>query len=93
MALFYAVPLQATPATKNHQADYPPAIYWPFMFNFLGVGVVIIKHEANLSSIGTGLPTGTELSNYSKMTITDIGTSKCIEQLTGKNIKGHYFCH
>ena len=27
MGLFYAVPLQSTPATKNHQADYPPATY------------------------------------------------------------------
>ena len=34
MGLFYAVPLQATPATKNHQADYLPATYWPYMVNF-----------------------------------------------------------
>ena len=25
MGLIYAVPLQTTPATKNPQADYPPA--------------------------------------------------------------------
>ena len=34
MGLFYAVPLQTTPATKNHQADYPPATYWPNMATF-----------------------------------------------------------
>ena len=34
MGLFYAVPLQATPDTKNHQADYPPATYWPNMATF-----------------------------------------------------------
>ena len=47
------------PATKNHQADYPPATYWPYMVNiklhlyfpgWVGVGVVIIKLKANLSS-------------------------------------------
>ena len=31
MGLFYTVPLQATPATKNHQADYPTATYWPYI--------------------------------------------------------------
>ena len=47
------------PATKNHQADYPPATYWPYMVHFklhlyfpgwVGVGVVIIIFKANLSS-------------------------------------------
>ena len=32
MGLLYAVPIQATPATKNHQADYPPATYWPCIY-------------------------------------------------------------
>ena len=31
MGLFYAVSLQATPATK---ADYPPAASWPNMATF-----------------------------------------------------------
>ena len=34
MGLFYALPLQATPATKNYQAGYLPATYWPYMVNF-----------------------------------------------------------
>ena len=50
-------------ATKNHQADYPPATYWPYMVNFQlhfyfprwGWWVVMIKLNVNLSSTGTGL--------------------------------------
>ena len=49
---------------KDHQADYPPATYWPYMVNFklhlyfpggVWVGVVIIKLKADLSSNWTGL--------------------------------------
>ena len=51
-------------ATKNRQADYPPAnlltIYGQFqaasLLSWVG-GVVIIKLKANLSSTGPGLPT------------------------------------
>ena len=32
-----------------------------------GVGVVVIKLKANLSSTDTGLPTGTELGNKKKL--------------------------
>ena len=48
------------PNTKNHQADYPPVSYWPYMVNFklhlyFPGWMVIIKLKANLSSTGTGL--------------------------------------
>ena len=56
------------PPTINHQPDYPPATYYLltiYMVNFKlhlyfpgwvgGVGVVIIKLKAKLSSTGTGL--------------------------------------
>ena len=65
MGLFYAVLLQATTATKNHQADYLPATYCQYVANFKlcklhlyfpggGWGWVgIIKLKANLSSTVT----------------------------------------
>ena len=52
-----------SPYTKNHQADYPPVTYWPYMINFklylyfpgwVG-GWVIIRLKANLSSNWTEL--------------------------------------
>ena len=55
MGLFYAVLLQATPATKNYQADYPPATYSPYVYIWGWVGVAIIKLKANLSFNWTGL--------------------------------------
>ena len=33
MGLFYAVPLQTTPATKNQQVDYLPATYCSYVAN------------------------------------------------------------
>ena len=33
MGFYYEMPLQATPTTKNQQADYPPATYWPYIVN------------------------------------------------------------
>ena len=64
MGLFYAVPLQATPATKNHQADYPLSTSYLltiYMVNFKLSSwgwVVIIKLKANLSSNLTGTELG-----------------------------------
>ena len=39
-----------------------PLLIWEDATAYL-VGVVIIRYKANLSSTGTGLPTGTELGN------------------------------
>ena len=77
VVLLYPVSLQATPchqksqrklSTRHKVPTYPLAI-GPFQSTSLlsrgwvGWWVVIIKLKANLSSTGTGLPTGTELGN------------------------------
>ena len=70
MDLVYQLHLQVTPCytTNNNQADYPPETYWPYIWSisscistFPGVGVVIIRLKANLSSTVIGLPTETDL--------------------------------
>ena len=58
--LYSATPSYTLP-TKNDQADCPQQGWVGWVGELGWVGVVIVKLKANLSSTGTGLPTGTEL--------------------------------